>query len=47
MQDFIGDPNFTAVYDEQLARDLISKIIVYDDRIQIQFKAGLEAEVEI
>lgn len=35
------------VYDEQLVRKLIEKITVYEGRIIVEFKSGVEADVEI
>ena len=34
-------------YDEGLARKLIEKITVYDDRLIFEFKAGIEIEVQV
>ena len=47
LQSFLEDEEIVSAYDEQLVRDLISKVIVYDDKILIQFKAGLEAEIDV
>ncbi len=33
-------------YDEQLVRRLVEKITVYDDRLTVKFKSGLEIDVE-
>lgn len=38
--------NEPLVYDEQLVRRLGEKITVYDDRMTVEFKSGLEIEVE-
>lgn len=32
-------------YDEQLVRRLIEKITVYDDKLTIEFKSGVEVDV--
>ena len=34
-------------YDEQLVRRLIEKITVYDDKLTIEFKSGVEIDIEI
>jgi len=34
-------------YDEQLVRRLIEKVTVYDARIEVEFKSGVEIDVEI
>ncbi|MDD3362623.1 MAG: hypothetical protein PHW34_13215 [Hespellia sp.] len=34
-------------YDEQLVRKLIEKVTVYEDRLTVEFKSGLEINVEI
>lgn len=34
-------------YDEQLVRRLIEKITVFDEKIVVEFKAGVEVEIEI
>ena len=36
-----------AEYDEQLVRRLIEKVTVYDDKLTIEFKSGVEIEVEM
>lgn len=33
-------------YDEQLIRRLVEKIMVYEDRLTVGFKSGLEIDVE-
>ncbi len=33
-------------YDEQLVRRLVEKITVYEDRLMVEFKSGLEKDVE-
>lgn len=33
-------------YDEQLVRRLVEKITVYDNRLTVEFKSGLEIDVE-
>ena len=34
-------------YDEVMVRQLIKKIIVFDDRLAFEFKSGIEIEVQI
>ena len=34
-------------YDEELVRQLIEKITVYDDHLVFEFKSGLETEVQM
>ena len=34
-------------YDDKLTRQLIEQIVVFDDKIQVAFKAGVDIEVEI
>lgn len=41
-----GQVNEPLAYDEQLVRRLVEKITVYDDRMTVEFKSGLEIEVE-
>lgn len=33
-------------YDEQLVRRLVEKIMGYEDRLMVEFKSGLEIDVE-
>ena len=33
-------------YDEELVRRLIEKIVVYDEKLKVIFKSGLEVEIE-
>ena len=33
-------------YDEQLVRQLIEKITVYDERFEVEFKSGAKVDVE-
>jgi len=33
-------------YDEQLVRRLIEKITVFDDKLTIEFKSGVEINIE-
>ena len=38
--------NEPLAYDEQLVRRLVEKITVYEDRLAVEFKPGLEIDVE-
>ena len=38
--------NEPLAYDEQLVRRLVEKITVYEDRLMVEFKSGLEIYVE-
>lgn len=38
--------NEPLAYDEQLVRRLVEKIMVYDDRLMVEFKSGLEIDME-
>ena len=33
-------------YDEELVRKLIEKIVIYDEKLKVIFKSGLEVEIE-
>lgn len=41
-----GQVNGLLAYDEQLVRRLVEKIIVYEERLTVEFKSGLEIDVE-
>ena len=41
-----GQVNEPLAYDEQLVRRLVEKITVYDERMTVEFKSGLEIKVE-
>lgn len=38
--------NEQLAYDEQLVRRLVEKITVYEERLMVEFKSGLEIDVE-
>lgn len=38
--------NEPLAYDEQLVRRLVEKITVYEERLTVEFKSGLEIDVE-
>jgi len=48
MTDFhnVQDDNI-AEFDDKLVRKLIKKAAVYDDRIVVEFKSGLEIEMNL
>ncbi|MFR2892367.1 hypothetical protein [Peptoniphilus grossensis] len=33
-------------YDEELVRKLIEKIVIYEERLKVIFKSGIEVEIE-
>lgn len=48
MTEFLREQsNQLKVYDEQLVRRFIEKVTVYDDKLTIEFKSGVEIEVEM
>lgn len=40
-------PTANAEYDERLARRLIEKVIVYEDRFTVEFKSGVTVDVYV
>ncbi len=47
MREFLEkQANELLAYDEQLVRRLVEKIIVYEERLTVEFKSGLEIDVE-
>lgn len=47
MEKFLNEQStFLEEYDEQLVRRLIEKITVYDDKLTIEFKSGVEIDIE-
>lgn len=47
MEKFINEQSILLEeYDEQLVRRLIEKIMVYDDKLTIEFKSGVEIDIE-
>ncbi len=47
MSDFLEKKvNESLIYDEQLVRRLVEKITVYEDRLTVEFKSGLEIDVK-
>ena len=48
MTDFLNEQSYELEeYDEQLVRRLIEKVIVHDNRFEIEFKSDVEIDVEI
>lgn len=41
-----GQTDLSEEYDEQLVRQLIERVIIYDEKIAVKFKSGVEIEVE-
>ena len=47
MKDFLNSQKCEIEeYDEQLVRKMIEKVIVYDDRFDVEFKSGARIDVE-
>ena len=47
MEKFINEQSILLEeYDEQLVRRLIEKITVFDDKLTIEFKSGVEIDIE-
>ena len=47
MTDFLNEQSYELEeYDEQLVRRLIEKVIVHDNRIEVEFKSGISIDVE-
>ena len=47
MTDFLNEQSCQLEeYDEQLVRRLIEKVTVHDDRIEVEFKSGVEIDME-
>jgi len=48
MTDFINTQTGDITeFDDKLVRKLVEKAIVYDDRLVVEFKSGLEIEVKL
>ncbi len=47
MTDFLNEQSAKLEeYDEQLVRRLIEKVTIHDDRIEVEFKSGVEIDIE-
>ncbi len=47
LEEFLQEFEFELTeYDEQLVRGYIQKITVYDERYEVEFKAGFELDIE-
>lgn len=47
MTDFLNEQTCELEeYDEQLVRRLIEKVMVHDDRIEVEFKSGMSIDIE-
>ena len=47
MTDFLNEQSCELEeYDEQLVRWLIERVTVHDDRIEVEFKSGVEIDIE-
>lgn len=48
MMEFLNEqPTEVTEYDEQLVRRLVGKVTVYDERFMVEFKSGIEVEIEM
>jgi hypothetical protein len=48
MNDFLNEQSCgLEEYDEQLVRRLIEKVTIYEDKLTVEFKSGIEIDVEI
>lgn len=48
IEDFLAEQQEAVTeYEEALVRKLISKITVFDDKLVVEFKSGLETEVKM
>lgn len=48
MTDFLNEQSCELEeYDEQLVRRLIEKVTVFDEKMTIEFKSGVEIDIEI
>ena len=46
LEEFLGDQVLEIEsYDEELVRKLVDKIVVYDEKLKVVFKSGLEVEI--
>lgn len=47
MREFLNSQTTEVLeYDEQLVRQLIEKVTVYDERFEVEFKSGMTVDVE-
>ena len=48
MTDFLNEQSYELEeYDEQLVRRLIEKVTVFDNKLTVEFKSGVESDVLI
>jgi hypothetical protein len=48
MTDFLNEQSYELEeYDEQLVRRLIEKVTVFDNKLTVEFKSGVEIDIEI
>ena len=48
MTEFLNEQTFDIQeYDDQLTRKLIERVTVFDNSLKIEFKSGVEIDVEI
>jgi len=47
MTDFLNEQSYELEeYDEQLVRRLIEKVTVFDNKLTVEFKSGVEIDIE-
>ena len=48
MTDFLNEQSYELEeYNEQLVRRLIEKVTIYEDKLTVEFKSGIEIDIEI
>lgn len=48
MTEFLNEQSYELEeYDEPLVRQLIEKVTVFDDKVNIEFKSGVEIEIHL
>ena len=46
--DFLNEQSYELEeYNEQLVRRLIEKVTIYEDKLTVEFKSGIEIDIEI
>ncbi|WP_041715263.1 hypothetical protein [Acetivibrio clariflavus] len=48
MTDFLNEQSYELEeYDEQIVRRLIEKVTVFDDKLTVEFKSGVETYIKV
>jgi site-specific DNA recombinase len=48
MTDFLNEQSYELEeYDEQLVRRLIEKVTVFDNKLTVEFKSGVEIDIKL